>query len=161
MKFSQTVSVLLAGLGLVALGCSGDDRPAGLPDLAPVKIIILQDSKPLEGASVQLLSDEPSSKWAVGGSTNAMGEAIIMTHGKYDGAPAGKYKVTVDKVTTDGPAVAIDDPDGSPPATSFRLVDAKFNSAKTTTAELTVAAGAPLEETIDVGPAVKKELPKL
>lgn len=143
------------------LGCSGEDRPVGLPDLAPVTIIIVQDGKPLEGASVQLISEDASSKWATGGSTNALGEAILMTQGKYEGAPAGKYKVTVDKITNDGPAVVVDDPAGAPPVTSFRLIDAKFTSAETTTAELTVAAGTPLVETIDVGPAVKKELPKL
>lgn len=161
MKFSQKGSVLLAALCLAVLGCSGEDRPTGLPDLQPVKIKIVQGGAPLEGASVQLVPEESSNKWASGGSTDAMGEAIIMTHGKYEGAPVGKYKVTVDKTMTDGPAVVVDDPAGSPPATSFRLVDAQFNSVETTTAEITVAAGTPLEETIDVGPAVKKELPKL
>lgn len=161
MNFIQKASVSLAGLCLAVLGCSGDDRPTGLPDLAPVKIIIVQGGTPLEGASVQLIPVESSNKWVSGGSTNALGEATIMTHGRYEGAPAGKYKVIVDKITTDGPAVPVDDPSGSPPATSFRLVDATFNSPETTTAELTVAAGAPVVETIDVGPAVKKELPSL
>lgn len=161
MKFPRICGVLLTGLCLAFVGCSGDDRPEGLPDLQPVKIKVVQDGTPLEGASVQLISEDASNTWASGGSTDAMGVALIRTLGKYEGAPAGTYKVIVDKVTTDGPAVAVDDPSGSPPADSYRVVDPKFNSAETTTAELTVAEGSPNEETIDLGPAVKQEMPKL
>lgn len=162
MKSRSIFRLLAIGLGsMMIVGCSGDERPVGMPSLQPVKVTIVQDGKPLEGASVQLMSEETSNTWASGGSTDAMGEVKIMTMGKYDGAPAGKYKVTVDKISSDGSVGAGNDPAGSPAATQFRLVDPQFISLKTTTAELTVAEGVPTEETIDVGPAIKKELPKL
>lgn len=161
MKCFHIGSALIVGIVSFTLGCGGEERPAGMPILQPVTIKIVQGGSPLEGASVQLMPEEASNTWASGGSTDAMGEVKIMTMGKYDGAPAGKYKVTVDKISSDGPADAGNDPAGSPQATLFRVVDPQFTSLKTTTAELTVAEGSPTEETIDVGPAIKKELPKL
>ncbi|TWU16254.1 carboxypeptidase regulatory-like domain-containing protein [Allorhodopirellula heiligendammensis] len=161
MKFRKTSGAVLTCLCLTISGCGGEDLPDGLPDLQPVIVKVIQGGAPLEGASVQLIPQDSSNTWASGGSTDATGVAKIMTHGKYEGAPAGTYKVTVDKFTTDGPAVAADDPDGAPAATSYRHVDPLFSSAESTTAELTVAEGSPTEETIDVGATVKKALPKL
>jgi len=83
---------------LVCIGCSGENRPADLPVLYPVTLTILLDDQPLENAMVVLHTDDVSiAKWTVGSYTNAAGEAIIMTHGQFRGAPAGKFKVCVSK----------------------------------------------------------------
>ncbi|TWT65957.1 carboxypeptidase regulatory-like domain-containing protein [Allorhodopirellula solitaria] len=162
MKSLSISRFLVIGLGAAFFaGCSGEELPVGMPSLQPVKVTIVQGGTPLEGASVQLMPEDASNTWASGGSTDAMGVVNIMTLGKYDGAPAGTYKVTVDKISSDGPVAAANDPAGAPPAALFRLVDPQFSSSKTTAAEVTVAEGVPAEETIDVGPAIKKELPKL
>lgn len=158
-SISRFITIFFAPL--LFAGCSGEEQPIGMPSLHSVRLTVVQDGTPLQGASVQLMPDDASNTWASGGATDTLGVVKIMTMGKYEGAPAGKYKVTVDKITSDGPAEAVNDPAGSPPATLFRVVDAKFSSAKTTTAELSVTEGGLTEETIDVGPAVKKELPKL
>lgn len=162
MKSLSISGFLAIGLAsAVFAGCSSEELPVGMPSLQPVRVTIMQEGTPLEGASVQLMPEEASNTWASGGSTDAMGIVEIMTMGKYNGAPAGKYKVIVDKIMSDGPLEVVDDPAGSPQATLFRLVDPQFNSSRTTKAELTVTEGASTEETIDVGPAIKKELPKL
>lgn len=154
-------SVLLLGLGLTILGCSGEELPDGMPALQPVQIKIVQGGTPVEGASVQLLPQDAANTFASGGSTDASGVAKIVTLGRYDGAPAGTYKVTIDKIVNDGPAVAEDDPDGVTPVASYRVIDPKFSMADSTTAEITVAEGGTTEETIDVGAAIKEKMPEL
>ena len=88
---------------LVCSGCSGENRPEGLPALYPVTLTILLDDKPIEGALVFLHSEDPAiKKWTVGSYTNAEGKAIVMTHGQFQGAPAGKFKVCVSKQEVPG-----------------------------------------------------------
>ena len=88
---------------LVCSGCSGDNRPEGLPTLYPVTLTILLDDKPIEGALVFLHTEDPAiKKWTVGSYTNAEGKAIIVTHGQFQGAPAGKFKVCVSKQEVPG-----------------------------------------------------------
>ncbi|TWU09998.1 carboxypeptidase regulatory-like domain-containing protein [Allorhodopirellula heiligendammensis] len=162
MKTLSISKLFIIGLSATFfVGCSGDELPVGMPSLQPVKVTIVQDGTPLEGASVQLMPEDASNTWASGGSTDATGVVNIMTLGKFEGAPAGTYKVTVDKISSEGPVEVSNDPAGVPPATMFRLVDPQFSSLKTTTAEVTVAEGETTEQLIDVGPAIKKELPKL
>ncbi len=56
--------------------------PDGMPELYPVVVSVVQDGKPLEGASVQLIpADAINARWACGGCTNANGEAEIATLG--------------------------------------------------------------------------------
>jgi len=79
-------------------GCSGENRPHDLPRLYPLTLTIMVDDLPLDDAQVLLITDNPAdAKWTVGGRTDAEGKAVIVTHGQFRGAPAGKFKVCVAK----------------------------------------------------------------
>ena len=79
-------------------GCSGGDRPADFPRLYPVKLIIQLDGQPLTDALVMLHTDDVKiSKWSVGSYTDSEGNAVLVTHGQFQGAPAGRFKVCVSK----------------------------------------------------------------
>ncbi|EMI17528.1 hypothetical protein RMSM_05549 [Rhodopirellula maiorica SM1] len=139
----------------VFTGCASEEKPDGLPVLYPAEVTVHQGGAPLVGASVQLVSTDPTlSKWVSGGSTNENGEAVIMTHGKYPGAPAGKYKVTVNKTQIEGSASG-NDPGSSNEAKMFDLVDAKYRVVTTTPIEVEVTAGENKLDAIEVGAAVK------
>jgi len=126
----------------VCFGCS-DDRPAGMPPLYPVTLTFTLDGQPLDAAFVMLhAEDGPNTAWAVGGTTDAEGRAIIVTHGQFRGAPAGKFKVCVVKVEG---ADSSTDPDpyagtvlegtGSVPSSRPRVihfVDSLFGNPETT-----------------------------
>src|SRR5690606_8372893 len=89
---------LLASL----IGC-GESRPEGLPALFPASVTIEQDGKPLSDATVTLVPTDPAlARWPVGGQTDATGTANLKTYMQYEGAPAGSFKVTVNKNITKG-----------------------------------------------------------
>lgn len=161
MKLSDFTSLMLLGLFSLAIGCAGEAPPEEIPDLHSVEITVVQGGAPLEGASVQLVPQDEANRWASGGSTNAEGEANIVTMGKYDGVPAGSYKVTVDKVVNEDAGAALDDPSAPLVSNSHRVVAAEFNHAETTPAEITVTTDGATQETIDVGEAVQEEIPEL
>ncbi|GAA5506519.1 carboxypeptidase regulatory-like domain-containing protein [Novipirellula caenicola] len=154
----------LAFLGTVLsvlVGCASEEMPEGLPELYPVTLTVHQGGAPLSGASVQLIAADPTlSKWVTGGSTDENGEAVVMTHGKYAGAPAGKFKVTVNKTQTEGSANG-NDPSVSSQVIMFDLVDAKYRVVTTTPIEVEVTAGENKLDAIEVGAAVKDAAAKL
>jgi len=93
--------VALWGTLVFFAGC-GEKMPDGLPKLHPTLIEVTADGEKLSGASVSLYPVAGGE--TAGASTDAKGVAKINTRGKYDGAPAGKYKVCVSwAVTIDGP----------------------------------------------------------
>ena len=145
---------------VAVIGCAKTDKPEGLPDLFPCEITITQDGKPLAGANVVFFGDQ---KWAVGGGTAENGVAKIYTHGKFEGAPSGKYKVTVTKTITEGGPTEADlnNPSYSGGyGKQYDVIDKKFRSAETTTLEIDVAPGKNTK-TLDVEKAVKVEQPKV
>ena len=90
-----------AGLLLIVSvsGCSqGRVPPPGLPRLYQCIITVTQGGEPLAGAMIILHSQDTPLNWTVNGKTDEKGEAIIFTDGYFRGAPAGEYKVTVDKL---------------------------------------------------------------
>ena len=89
---------------IITVGCGGDQRPDGLPPTYPLTIKVVQEGKPMEGATVSLRFTDGSMNWIIGGVTNAEGKAKIVTHGKYEGAPEGSFNVTVDKTVQEGKA---------------------------------------------------------
>lgn len=141
-------------------GCSKSDKPEGFPDLYPCEIKIVQDGAPLEGANVTLVG---GATWAVGGGTNAGGVAKIHTHGKFDGAPVGKYKVLVTKNVTEGAPTPeqLNDPSYSGDGGStYNTVDKKFGTQTTTPLEIEITPGSN-SETFDVEKAVKDARPQV
>ena len=147
------------------VGCN-DGRPADMPKLHPVTLTFILDDVPLADAPVMLHSANEYRRWAVGGRTDAGGLVSLKTQGRYPGAPAGKYKITVDKVVQSGPPVPpsselpddeeeckkIFDEIDKKTATT-RVVDEKFLDRKTTPLEYEVVTGKN-EERFDLGKSV-------
>ena len=155
IRINLTRAALFAALAASLVGCS-KPRPDGLPSLVPCSVTITQDSQPLEGATVAFESDDM--RWAIGGSTDANGEAKMFTHGTYPGAPEGTYKVTVVKqvVEADGSAETAS---STPSAKAYNLVDAQFFKPDTTPLEITVKGKT--KEAFDVGAAVREPVKML
>lgn len=113
---------------LICDGCSKDNRPKDLPRLYPVTLSIMSDDQPIGKALVFLYAEDKAiANWTVSGVTEADGNAIIVTHGQFRGAPEGKFKVCVKKVE---PALG---PGGKPQV--IHHVDPKFGEPETTPLE--------------------------
>lgn len=94
----QKIGFLGATLALLVcpLGCHrGPARPDDLPETIPCTLTLLYKGAPLSDATVTLVPK--SGNWVGVGQTDAGGQAIIQTNGRYAGVPAGAYAVTVTK----------------------------------------------------------------
>ncbi|MDR2438434.1 MAG: hypothetical protein LBE12_03550 [Planctomycetaceae bacterium] len=125
-------------------GCGGGRvPPQGMPTLYPCSIQITQKNQPLTDAVVSLHSTSENFPWTINGRTDEKGQAEIFTHGYFKGAPAGDFRVTVDKLETVIPPL----PDIMPTSESeltklfdkreaeikeYRLVDIRFTQAEST-----------------------------
>ena len=136
------------------VGCS-EPTPDGMPPLYSVTLQFQQEGVPLDEASIRLIPqfDNP---WASGGSTNAKGEVFLKTHGKYDGVPAGKYKISVNKFVSEGelPKIGV----YTPPMKHFNLVETQYTSPNETPLEIEVVKGKNKFPPFDLGKAVRLEL---
>jgi len=143
---------LTVGLIMVA-GCDASGkRPADMPKLYPTTITITQADAPLADAMVNMrLADGSQSKWYSGGATDVNGVVTILTQGGSPGAPAGKYKVLVTKVTSE--------PNPRDPELSltFSLVEPQYADFARTPLEIEIKAEPANSFTLDVGPAYKME----
>ncbi|MDR1268816.1 MAG: hypothetical protein LBK82_04775, partial [Planctomycetaceae bacterium] len=110
-------------------------------------------------------------KWSVGGGTDENGQVVLMTNGRYAGAPEGKYKITVDKVVSKVPPIPKESElpedekqrqkifdDINKQTTITRIVDEKFLDEKKTPLELEIVKGKN-KQTFDLGKPVNKTLP--
>lgn len=159
----KKVLVLLSGLFAVFwIGCS-QSRPDGLPDLVPVTLSFTQDGVPLSGATVSLVDLNGTVEFTVGGTTDESGTVEIYTHGLYQGAPLGKFKIRVAKTESDprppmpperGPEYDryIAEMQKNPPKT-YTLVEKQYTRPTTTPLEIEITE--PTKLTLDVGKAVK------
>ena len=129
---------------LLFLGCNAQTRPDGMPTLYPLVLTVIQDGTPLAEARVSLFVETGESTWTVGGTTDASGKTSLLTHGKYPGVPAGKYKVCIFKV------------EGLMPE-EYDLVDVKLKSPITTTLTLEATPGTK-NITLDVGKPIRQRL---
>ena len=95
-----TVVCWLATTFLV-VGCSRNDRVS----TTPVEGTVLgQDGKPLERATVIFHPTDSSLKFPKPrGTTDAQGKFQLSTYDTSDGAPVGKYKVTIEQWFRDNP----------------------------------------------------------
>ncbi|QDT01941.1 hypothetical protein K227x_03110 [Rubripirellula lacrimiformis] len=145
-------------LASMVSGCGGVVQPDGLPELHPFELSVSQGGTPVEGVSVQLVpEDRANSRWACGGATDAEGKVVVKTLGKFEGAPAGNYKVTFYKAIVEdmSPGVSADDPSASKVYDSYLLVDPKFGSIATTPVEVSIAGGETTVPPIELGSAVR------
>ena len=171
MKRSFSILVLCAVLSL-SIGCS-EKLPPDLPKLYPTSLIVIQDGKPLEGATVQLLPRDTNSRWAAAGRTDASGKVEFFTEGRYRGVPEGDYQVTVSKVFTEPSqygAIRPEDPEAAAAwdkgvageagkLKSYHLVDPVYGSRRTSPLELNVSPKQPKGREIDVGKAFNQLIP--
>ena len=162
--------ILMTSACLILNGCGGSDLPPDMPKIYPTTITITQDDRPLEGASVVLVPMDPSNTWHAGATTDAAGNAVMLTHTQYNGVVPGKYFVIVSKFEpTRAEGVAMPDPETDPEGYArymdaaarssvgggHDLVDPKFAKASpNVTIEVTEG---PNTQTIDVGKAVRVE----
>ena len=153
---------------LIFCGCGGKKKPADLPLLHPCKITVIQDGKPLEGATVSLTAQGTPLRFTTAAITDKQGVAVIKTDIDWPGAPEGKYKVCIKKVVapkTDSTENAPSDPaqyaeyqkklaESSDLTMSY--VDSKYLRPRTSPVEIEVKPGG-FEDTVDVGPAVEQK----
>jgi hypothetical protein len=131
-----------------------------MPKLQSVVLTFTQDGQACDGATV-FLRPVDQSPWAVGGATNPSGVVSFKTHGKYDGAPAGKYKVVVQKIDEEKSGPEHDPNDMYSPfpvVTSYNVIDAKYTTADATPLEIEVVAGTKFTQTFELGKKVKEKL---
>ena len=143
-------------------GCQGQKQPAGMPELVPFEITVMQDGKPLEGAAIELKSETVG--YMVDGRTDEKGKIKLKTNGQYDGVPKGEYIALVTKnVTTKSQyadVIPASDKEADEIAKKMKneyvpthcFVDKKFANIKTS--GLTVSVTGPGATTLDVGKAV-------
>jgi len=156
---------------LFCFGCGGEKLPPGMPKLYPATITVTQDGQPLAGAEVILLNTDPSTSWSAGGMTDQNGVIKLRTLGRYDGAPAGKYRVAVEKI--ERPNITLPEEMPTDPEerkeynrlakeladNTFYVVDPKFGLDQTTLeVEITLTN---LNVSVDVSPVVRKKVPPL
>jgi len=109
-----------------------------------------------------MLIPETDSKWSVGGVTDANGLCRLRTHGQFDGAPEGKYKIVVIKDIMEIPEPDTNAPvsigmDGLPSALGvlYALVDAQFSNVNTTPLTVTITRSGAEPSTFDLGAPVR------
>ena len=127
-------------LCLAVAGCGGEPKPDGLPKLYPVTLTFTQNGEPCADAIVTLVpvSDSP---WGTGGITNANGNVRVQTHGKFPGAPAGKYKITVSKTENGTAGQASANMFATQTIQTFNLIDPVYAVSSSTPLDITVEAG--------------------
>jgi len=99
--------------------------------------------------------------WTIGGKTDDQGIVALWTHGKFRGAPAGTFKVAVEKVVNEGEAEMLEAANREDFAAanriqvnSFSFVEEKYTTVGTTPIEIEITPKSRTIE-IDAGPAVK------
>ena len=155
----------LCGLILFIAGCGGETKPPGMPALHKTTLTFTQEGTPLADAVVTLVpQDAANSQWPSGGTTNDKGVLQVRTMAKFNGAPAGTFKITVSKTESEGTATSTssDEGGGRPVAAGglkmYHLVDKKYQLATSSDLTLEVKSGTNTE-TFDLGPAIRELIP--
>lgn len=172
---SSRFLLLPTGFLLIVLSFSGGcgkNRPADLPRLYPVTLVLVQSGKPLANAMVTMVDAAGESKWPASGRTDHAGNAVMYVNGVYPGAPLGEHKVTVFKMETDqAPSdgtLPPDDPNDwhhwqeeqaklRAKAKTYSHVASEFSDAEKTPLTVTVVQGKNRFE-LDLGAEVKIEV---
>jgi hypothetical protein len=145
---------ILFSLGLC--GC-GESKPDGLPELQPVTLTFTLDGQPCGGASVHLIPQNQS-QWAVGGVTDSAGTVVLKTHGKFSGAPVGKYKMIVSKLEQEDVVIEPTKELGmesSQKIAMYHLIDPMYSNPEKTSLEIEVTQGKKISKSFDLGKKVR------
>ena len=153
----RTFLLLTISIALVfQAGCAkNSSRPADMPKLRSVRITIIQDGKPLEGADVTLTAKTPMNYGVATGATDASGIAVLRTYG-FDGVPDGQYTVTVSKRSVEGATQVTNPIDGSTREAGgsiFQTVDVQYTDTQSSPLGISVS-GKAAKESFDVGASV-------
>lgn len=157
-KYSFVLMIISAAAVFIC-GCQGEKRPRNFPPLVPCSITITQNNTPLADASVELYSKGESCPWPITGTTDAEGKAIMVTYGKYKGAPKGTFTVVVEKkqIENEEEYKKAYDENGRPTTNKkfnvISFVDPKFRTRESSSLEIKIEGKT--EQTIDVGAPVK------
>jgi hypothetical protein len=163
MTSHKKTTIIIVLLNFVILtGCGGGPlRPDGLPVLYPVTLVVTQEGKPVADMLISLRSTDPAVTWAIGSRTDENGHASLRTHGEFNGAPLGKYKVVLDKQENEGydEYVAAKNRYDEAAAAKidvklFSCVEEKYNASETTPIEIEITPQSKIIE-IDAGPRVR------
>lgn len=136
-------------------------QPKDFPKLYPVVLSVTQEGKPLAGATVGLASPDDPVGWTVGGMTDRSGQAILWTHGKFKGAPAGKFKVRIEKDVVEGEKEYLEAMEREDYVAAHKIkvscyseVEKQFESYETTPIEIEITKKSSVIP-IEAGPAVR------
>jgi hypothetical protein len=158
MRF--TSFIILCSLFIVLSGCGNNNsRPKDLPPLYPCNLTITQDGQPLAEATVRFVSVDDG-KWNPGAFTDAAGHVEMKTYG-FNGVPAGKYKILIEKEVKEDVVEeknAVTGATEEKSYTLYRTVEPIYSDVKTTPHEIEVTGKNKATATFDVGKAVKKRL---
>lgn len=153
-KIIKLLSIFTALLITIFAGCNRSDRPADLPQLTPCTLTVTaEDGVPVEGALVQLLSDQaPASLWNAGGITGPEGKLIPLVQGKWPGVVPGTYKVMVKKFNVVKEKEFLNTETGKMTVIqkNIPLIDPAFGKPDQTPLSLTIGTGAPVDEKLTV-----------
>jgi len=156
-KISRLILVCSLVFCLAFVGCGGEPRPDGFPPLHPTVIQFTQGGEPIEGASVQLVS-ETDGRWPVGGTTNASGSITLQTYGRYPGVPEGRYKVLVSKVERERIGPEPQSMFESVVENVYDLIDAVYSTPATTPLTVEVQSGRNSLGPFDLGERIRQPI---
>lgn len=134
---------------LVCLPGCGEKLPDGMPRLHKTSLVVTLDGRPEEGVMISLYNEDGSlPQWSLSGRTDSQGVAMLKAYGRYDGVPAGRYRVVCSKsirkgepefpgAMTEEELQAYEQRINSLPV--MELVPEIYSSVKTTPLELTVS----------------------
>jgi hypothetical protein len=145
---------------LIWMGCS-ETKPDGFPKIYPVELLVTQEGQPLIDADISLFPVDDSMTWSVGGRSDQNGRVVLRTHGRYVGAPLGKFKVVLFKEIDEGKQEYLDALNRHDSAAAakinvkiFSCVKPEYQSQATTPIEIDITKNSKVID-VDAGSAVK------
>lgn len=143
---AKILTLLLAALGLTALGC-GKGYEGG--KLAPVSGTVTLDGQPAAGVTVLFDPTDKTGGQGGMGATDASGKYELKTRGEFAGVVPGQYKVTCVKyVMPDGSPIPNDPNFSMATSGAKQVLPAKYSDPQRTVLSATVpaeGAAVPLE----------------
>lgn len=167
----KTIPYFVVGLFFCNLVGCWRNLPEGIPPRYSCQITVTGDGTAIEGANVMLLPElpDPSGKtWTPMGTTDVNGVAQLFTNARYEGAPAGKYKIIVMKLVGEkNPDMPSGPPEDSLESLDWQaqwmdlatleydVIDTRYGRAATTPSEIEIVKGKMNKAQIDVGSTVR------
>ena len=123
-------------------------------------ITVSMDGKPVANVTVRLVSGQQI-HWGCSGITNSSGKASLVTDGKYQGIPAGNYKVLLTRIDTEHREYkGFIEEAKLPPKKQTVVIDLKYEDEDETPYEIVVTDGQKASLECHVDPPESPDLPK-